>query len=239
MENPFSPIEGRDTGLRPRRAVWPTVVAGVAGAVAFAALGSAVSSGGTRDLDEAVLRALRSPSDPAAGVGPVWLPVMMRDATSLGSTFVLTVVFVLLGAFLALQRKYREVAWLSGVYGGGLLLNWGLKRIYARPRPSVVSHLDTVSNGSYPSGHTLLATVVYCAVGLMLAQLVRDRKTKTLFFGSAAFLAFVVGLTRVYLGVHYPTDVAGGWIVGLVWALICREIWAAVARWKETREAAR
>jgi undecaprenyl-diphosphatase len=90
-----------------------------------------------------------------------------------------------------------------------------------RPRPDVVPPLQTVYESSFPSGHAMNSAIIYLTLGAMLMRIARGRVAKGYCMALAVLATFVVGVSRVYLGVHYPTDVLAGWIVGLAWASVC------------------
>ncbi len=104
---------------------------------------------------------------------------------------------------------------------GGGLLNEVLKWWFARKRPEIVPHLVSVGSASFPSGHSMLALVTYLTLGALLARFASRRRSRTYCIVVSLLLALLVGLSRVYLGVHYPTDVLAGWSAGLAWALPC------------------
>jgi undecaprenyl-diphosphatase len=187
----------------------------------FLAVASEVGQGETRHLDERILRALRDTGDLANPIGPPWLEGVMRDLTALGSTVVLLIFTSAVAVFLAVRRQSHALALVVVSTAGGFLLAQALKLVFARPRPDLVPHLAVVSSTSFPSGHSMFSAVVYLTLGALLSQLVEERTLKVYFLGVACFLTFVVGLSRVYLGVHYPTDVLAGWSAGLAWALLC------------------
>jgi undecaprenyl-diphosphatase len=114
---------------------------------------------------------------------------------------------------------------------GGLLLSSGLKAMVSRPRPDVVPHLSIVYTSSFPSGHSMLSAVVYLTLGSLLAATTQQTVLRIYVLAVAVLLSVIVGVSRVYLGVHYPTDVLAGWVAGLGWALLC---WL-VARWMQRR----
>ncbi|WP_434150336.1 phosphatase PAP2 family protein [Methylocaldum gracile subsp. desertum] len=198
-----------------------------AGIWGFIELADEVAEGQTRAVDTAILLALRNPADPADPIGPRWLEEMFRDFTALGGVSV--IVFITLGAagYLALLRKHRTVLLLAIAVGGGLLVNTLLKLGFDRPRPDLVPHGAYVYTASFPSGHAMLATATYLTLGALLARVLPDRRTKFFVLTMAVVLCLLVGLSRVYLGVHWPSDVAAGWMIGAAWALI----WWLVARW--------
>src|SRR5207302_4145258 len=104
---------------------------------------------------------------------------------------------------------------------GGFLISGLLKNHYERPRPAVVPHLSYVYSSSFPSGHSMLSAVIYLTLGSLLARLAERRRLKIYCVAVAMLLTFLVGVSRVYLGVHYPTDVLAGWAAGLAWAVLC------------------
>jgi undecaprenyl-diphosphatase len=172
-------------------------------------------------FDERVLLSLRRSDDLAIPVGPAWLLGAARDLSALGSTTVLTLMIVSVAAYLLLERRTGMLGFvLAATCGGGLIVNV-LKPLFARPRPGVVPHLVPVHSASFPSGHSLLSAVVYLTLGALLARVTSDRITRIYLILLAAFLTISIGASRIYLGVHYPTDVLGGWVGGLLWALAC------------------
>lgn len=207
------------------------VLAIVLGAWVFFELADEVTAGHTREVDEWVIRAMRNPDNPADPVGPAWLEEAVRDITALGSVAVLTLVTIATAGFVAIRRQYHALGLLLGAIIGGMLLNVLLKDFFDRPRPELVPPLLRVQSASFPSGHSLLSAVVYLTLGALLARLVASLKLKIYILVTALVFAFLVGLSRIYLGVHYPTDVLAGWTVGLVWAVIC---WLS-ARWLQRR----
>lgn len=187
----------------------------------FLAVASEVGEGETRHVDERIIRALRDSLDPADPIGPPWLEGAVRDLTALGSNVVLLIFTSAVAVFLAVRRQSHALALVVVSTGGGFILAQALKLVFSRPRPDLVPHLAVVSSSSFPSGHSMFSAVVYLTLGALLSQLVEERALKAYFLGVACFLTFVVGLSRVYLGVHYPTDVLAGWSAGLAWALVC------------------
>jgi undecaprenyl-diphosphatase len=190
-----------------------------AAAFAFVKLADEVQEGETQRLDARVLRALRTPADPAVPIGPPWLLPAARDLTALGSSAVLLLVVLAVTGFLALARLWRHLALVLGASVGGLVLMLLLKRVFDRPRPTVVPQLMVETSPSFPSGHAMMSAVIYLTLGTLLAQLCPRWRERTYVLAVAAVLAVLIGLTRLYLGVHYPTDVLAGWSVGLAWAL--------------------
>lgn len=196
----------------------------------FLLLARAVTGGGTRSVDERILVALRTPGDLADPVGPPWLSSAVADLTSLGSYGVLTLACLAAIVFLVLRRQYHAAALVFATSLGGALIMHGLKGVYDRPRPSLVPHLVRVSSASFPSGHALAATTVYLTLAALLSRLVEDRLARAYIVGVGLTLALIVGFSRVFLGVHYPSDVLGGWVVGLAWAALCWIVTAKLQR---------
>ena len=193
----------------------------VASTWGFVLLASQVAKGHTKSFDEQILLALREPDDPANPIGPVWLEETARDVTALGSTVVLWLATLAVAGFLALDRRYSAMGFVLGAVLSGWGLSFLLKMGFDRPRPELVPHLMRVYFSSFPSGHSMMSAVVYGTLGSLLSSLVTRRRLKFYFLAVAALLAVLVGVSRVYLGVHYPTDVLAGWSAGLAWSTLC------------------
>jgi undecaprenyl-diphosphatase len=192
----------------------------VAGAWVFVELAGHVLEGDTQAFDRQLLQALRSPENPEWPRGPRWLVEVGRDVTAFGSSVVVALLTAAVVGYLWLQRKFGALWFVVVATTGGGLLSRLLKEFFARERPNPVPCL-WVSSPSFPSGHAILAAVVYLTLGILLARLEPRPLLKAYFLGVMMVLTFLVGTSRVYLGVHYPTDVLGGWTVGLVWGLLC------------------
>jgi len=187
----------------------------------FVELADEVLEGNTQAFDLQVLHQLRRADDFTRPIGPSWLIEAGQEITALGGLAVLTLVVLAVVGYLLRQRAF-EAMWLILVATlGGTLLSFTLKSFFGRERPDVMLHLDTVHSPSFPSGHAMLSAVVYLTLGALLAQVVPRRADKMYFIIVAFVLTLLIGLSRVYLGVHYPTDVLAGWSVGLAWALVC------------------
>ncbi len=203
-----------------------------AGVWLFAALADQVMEGGTRKLDTALLLAMRHPGD-LQPIGPPALLNAARDITALGGPAVLTLLTVCVSLFLALDGKKHMALYVCASIGSGLLLSSLLKDSFDRPRPDIVPHEVYAASYSFPSGHSMLSALTYLTLGAILARSHQRKLLKTFFILMAAILSGLIGLTRVYLGVHWPTDVLAGWTAGAVWALLC---WL-LARWLQSRHA--
>jgi undecaprenyl-diphosphatase len=204
----------------------------VVGTWGFLEIGDEIHEGEIHYYDEWILTSLRQPGDLHQPIGPGWLVPVAIDITALGSFIVLALVVGLVSGYLLLAKKYHAVGLLVVVTLGGAILSDLLKHWYDRPRPDLVPHLVEATSASFPSGHSMSAAVVYLTLGAFSARLVKERKFKVYFVGMALLLTLLVGLSRVYLGVHYPSDVLGGWTAGLVWSLG----WWLVVRFLQNRK---
>jgi len=201
------------------------VVLGLAAGVAallggFALLADEVLEGDTLGFDTAVLAATRTPGNPADPLGPVWLEEAARDLTALGSFTVLGFIIIIVTCDLLLRRKLRIAAFLVTAVISGTILSTGLKSVFDRARPDLPA-VARVFTASFPSGHAALSAVVYLTLGVLLAEAASRWRFRLLYIGVAIGLTLAVGISRVYLGVHYPTDVLAGWLLGTSWALLC------------------
>jgi undecaprenyl-diphosphatase len=197
----------------------------------FAELADEVLEGETRAFDTAVLLALRSPGNPDDPIGPRWFEEMVRDFTSLGGIGVLTFIALAAFGFLLLQGQFRAGVLLIMSVAGGGILSTVLKLGFARPRPDLVAHQTHTITSSFPSGHALVAAVTYLTLGVLLARVQPNLLLKAYLLLLSVVLTVIIGCSRVYLGVHWPTDVLAGWAGGAVWALFC---WL-IARWLQRR----
>ena len=187
----------------------------------FAFLASQVIDGDTKAFDERVLQFFRAQTNASPAAARPWLRDAMRDITALGSTIVLTIVVVGVVGFLAVSGLRHAAGMVLVSVALGVLLSNSLKALFARPRPEFISPDLVVYTASFPSGHTTLSAVVYLTLGALLCRTQSSLTVKTFILCFAAFLTGIVGFSRVYLGVHWPTDVIAGWLVGGTWALLC------------------
>jgi undecaprenyl-diphosphatase len=188
---------------------------------AFGFIAQEVAKGKTLDFDRAVMLALRSSADPSVPIGPAWLLEAARDVTSLGSIIVLVIITLAVVGYLFLAGK-SAVAWLMLIaVVGGIALSDLLKFAFARARPDVVPPLARVFTTSFPSGHATLSAITYLTIAAVLAPSQPSSTISVYFMSLAVFLTVLVGVSRIYLGVHYPTDVLAGWCIGAAWAMGC------------------
>lgn len=192
-----------------------------AGAWSLVELASKVLEGETRALDERILLAMRAPGRPDDPIGPRWLEELARDVTALGGWPVL--LFVCFGAvgYLALNGKGKLAWMLLATVIGGMLLSLALKAGFDRPRPDLVPHGAYVSTRSFPSGHAMQASITYLTLGALLARVQRRRAVRLFLMSLAVLVTSLVGASRVFLGVHWPSDVLAGWTAGITWAILC------------------
>lgn len=144
-----------------------------------------------------------------------------RDFTALGGIAVLTLASVGVAGYLVIRKKYHLLMLLLASVCGGVLWSLILKNSFDRPRPDYASSLSHVLTSSFPSGHSMLSAVMYLTLGVMLARTQTQFRLRVYFIGIAVLLTILTGISRVYLGVHYPTDVLAGWLAGVVWAVFC------------------
>ena len=187
----------------------------VAGVWGFVAITDNVVEGDTQRFDSRVIHWF------AAHRGPQWLQDVGRDLTALGGVTVLTLVTIVVVGFLLISGKRGAAILMVVAVVGGLLIGTAIKHFVNRPRPPREFQSAYVFTASFPSGHSMLSAVTYLTLGALLAQVVERRVLKLYIISVAVLVTFLVGLSRVYLGVHWPTDVLAGWTAGLVWALIC------------------
>jgi undecaprenyl-diphosphatase len=198
----------------------------------FVVLAGKVMEGDTLAFDTRLVRAFRSAGDPSKPIGPAWIESALLDLTALGGPTVLGLLVISVAGFLALQGRYRTALFIFVTSSTGAAVGYGLKAVFMRARPTIVPQLRPVAETSFPSGHAMQSAIVFLTLGALLMRIADGRATKLYCFVMALVLTFLVGVSRVYLGVHYPTDVLGGWIVGMVWASIC---WLAAQRYEVGR----
>ncbi len=188
---------------------------------AFGVIAQNVMQGTSLVFDQTIVRALRDPGNPSAPVGPAWVQEAARDLTSLGSMIVLLIATCAVAIYLFLARQYAAAWLLLVAVFGGIALNDLLKHAFARPRPDQLYQATRVFTSSFPSAHAEISAITYLTMAALLAQSQSSFRIGLYFIILAALLTLLIGLSRLYLGVHYPTDVLGGWCIGAAWALIC------------------
>lgn len=188
--------------------------------LAFLRLADVVVEGETEAFDNAILMAFRDPTNVDRVIGPVWVHEMVRDITALGSFSLLGLCVVGVCIYLLMQKLKAEAMLVVFSVLGGTVLSTVLKMTYDRPRPDLTA-MSQQFTASFPSGHAMLSAVTFLTLGALLARLAPNRALRVYAFSAAVFLTLIVGTSRVYMGVHYPSDVLAGWCLGAAWALLC------------------
>ncbi len=187
----------------------------------FGFIAQAVAARKPSGFDSYVMLALRKSTKEPIPIGRPWLHEAARDVTSLGSIIVLLIITFAVAGFLLLTRKPGVACLILIAVLGGLTLNNLLKFMFARPRPDFVTHAARVFTTSFTSGHATLSAIAYLTMGALLARTQPSFTISLYFMSLAAFLTVLIGVSRIYLGVHYPTDILGGWCIGAAWAMGC------------------
>lgn len=216
---------------RPETKYLVLLVAALGAPWMFLSIADEVHEGETDAIDRHLLLALRSAADPTDPIGPRWFEESMRDITALGGFTVLTVTVIVAALMLVFHERRREAAVFALTVVAAQISSELLKVLYDRPRPSLVAHGSYVYSQSFPSGHSALAAATFFTLATVVASVEAKRRTKALIYGLATLLVVAVGISRVYLGVHWPTDVLGGWALGASWALVA---WIILA-WMKVR----
>jgi len=190
------------------------------GLYAFVKLTGEVVDGDTAGFDQQLLLLFRTPTDLADPIGPEWLEVIVRDLTALGGAVTLGMLTIAVCGYFWLQHRPRMALFVLFAIGGGSLFNSLLKAFFERPRPMLVPHETAAAMSSFPSGHAMMSTVAFLTLGALLAHASSKTGIKLYILGWSLLLTLLVGMSRVYLGVHWPTDIIAGWIAGGVWALL-------------------
>lgn len=207
-----------------KRAEFSVLLAGAIvafGLWSFQELAEVALDSTAHDFDTGILLALREPGRPDDPIGPAWVEGAVRDITSLGSTVVLVLLTAGAAIYLLMIRRRFEAGLVVFTVVGGQLLSSLLKLGIDRPRPELVSHLADVQTLSFPSGHAMLSAVVYLTLGSLLAGHAASRAVRIFIIGAAVLLTLLVGASRAYLGVHWPSDILAGWSIGFAWAMAC------------------
>lgn len=187
----------------------------------FGLIADEMLEGETAGFDRFVTRLIGG--GPAGPWGPPWLQEAGRDVTALGSLTVLGLIAAFAVAYLLLNRQRHAAVFVAGAVLSGAALSTLLKLVINRPRPDIETAVR-VFTSSFPSGHATVSAVVFLTLGALMAHVTADRRLAGFFLATAIILTILVGLSRIYPGVHYPTDVVAGWALGTAWALLC---WAA------------
>lgn len=211
-----------------RRSALPVAITAIGGVsfYLFLKLASEVGEGELQGFDRAVLLALRNPADPNDPLGPAWLEETVAEITSLGGYPILVALIAVVAGYLLVVRKFGPALFVMLSVGLGTVVSQLLKLAYDRPRPDLVNHLVAIHTSSFPSGHATMSTVVYLTLASLIARLSDDWRVRVYVISVAVLLSLAVGVSRVYLGVHWPSDVMAGWALGAAWASLA---WLAVS----------
>ena len=185
---------------------------------AFLTLAEVVFAGQATAFDEAVLLRMRTPGDLTDPVGPKWFEEMARDMTALGGVLVLALLTTAMATYLWLAKRRWIAVYVVAAVVSGTLVSTAMKSAFDRARPELVPHESIVLTQSFPSGHTSMSSLVYLTAAAVVARAESKRAVRALVLGLAVAILVGVGLSRVYLGVHWPTDVLAGWAFGISWA---------------------
>lgn len=192
----------------------------VLGTWGFVTLSSQVMTGSTQEFDRWAVQSFRQAVIDHTRIDPAILDQSFLDISALGGPTVLVMMTAAIIGFLLWDRRYNAMLLMTMATVGGALLAYLLKEAIGRPRPEV-PHLAIVAMSSFPSGHSMLSAIVYPTLGTLMARVVPRKRLKIYFMLVALTLSGLIGVSRVYLGVHYPTDVLAGWAAGLAWAALC------------------
>ena len=207
-----------------------------AGAIwGFFDIASEVVEGDTKAMDQHLLLMLRQPGNLSDPIGPRWLEESMRDITALGGFTFLTLATIVAVLLFSFHGKRRQAWILAGTVLAAQVSSEMLKVFYARPRPTLVPHGSFVYTQSFPSGHSTLSAAVFLTLATLIASVETRSSTKILIYVLAVVTTIAVGFSRVYLGVHWPSDVLAGWSLGATWAFAA---WI-VLEWMRNRDVSR
>ena len=209
----------------------PSLIAG--GLYAFIELSEVARETVPHDFDTRILLAFREAGQPDNPIGSPNFESKVRDITALGGTAVLVLLTALVILYLLIAGKWQIALFVLAAVGGGQVVSTLLKLGIDRPRPELVSHLMEETSRSFPSGHAMMSAVTYLTLGSLLARIVKQRRQKVFFLFVAVLLTLMIGLSRIYLGVHWPTDVLAGWCAGSIWAMLC---WLIARWWLKNRD---
>lgn len=187
-------------------------------AVGFVAVAWLVSAGATEAFDRDLLLALRNPADANDALGPAWFEEALAEVTALGGYTILVILAGTVLATLLLNGERQAALFLGGTLVGGAFVSSGLKALFSRPRPDLVDHLDQTFTSSFPSAHAMVSTLAYLTLAVVGIRFLRRHSSRVFLLIVAIVLAFAIGASRVYLGVHWPSDVLAGWLAGAAWA---------------------
>lgn len=201
----------------------------------FAEISDEVEEQDARSFDETVLLLFRDKHDLSRAIGPEWFPEAMRDLTALGSNLILILLTLAVVVYLLIDHRFLAAIVTSLAVLTGVILSSLLKELFSRPRPALVPHNAEVFSASFPSGHSMLSAVVYLTLAALLVHFHDRRAHKAYIIFLAVSVSILIGVSRVYLGVHWPTDVLAGWCMGAAWAMLWWIIALEIRRFQQRR----
>ncbi|MCK5360979.1 MAG: phosphatase PAP2 family protein [Gammaproteobacteria bacterium] len=190
------------------------------GLFGFMKLTEEVIEGETSGFDQRVLLWFRNPDDLSEPIGPAWLEVVVRDITAMGGLLILGLLTIAACGYLWLTQRHKLALFVAIAIPTGSLLNAVLKDFFSRPRPDIVPHASAAAFSSFPSGHAMMSAAVFLTLGALLSLSTENKRIKIYILSWSVFLTIMVGISRIYLGVHWPTDIIAGWIAGATWAMV-------------------
>lgn len=217
-----------------RSAALPAVMIGIValGAYVFLELADEVGEDEIAGIDRTLMLAFRNPADVSDPLGPSWFEETVTEITSLGGYPILVALIAAVAGYLLVVRKYGPALFVVLSTGLGTAVSQLLKVLYERPRPDLVEHLDVIHTASFPSGHATMSAIVYLTLAALIVRLVEKTSVRVYVMSVAVLVAVAVGLSRIYLGVHWPSDVAAGWALGAAWASLSWLAVSALRTWR-------
>lgn len=184
----------------------------------FIEFSSEMAEGELTAIDNVILQSLRNPENPKELLGPPGLLSFMQAVSYLGGVYALSAVTAIAGLLFTIKKRIKTCLLFILSVTSGTTLMVVLKYFFDRPRPDAVPHLGEFSMGSYPSGHSMVSAIVYLTIGALLARSTKSLKLRAVYLLLSGFIVFLIGISRAFLGVHYPSDILAGWCAGVTWA---------------------
>lgn len=225
-------------GMKDRRAfVVPAIVLLIAGlgVFFFVDLAHEMAEGELRAIDQRIFLLLRTPEDVSDPRGPQWLEEAALEITAIGGYPLVTLSVTAVIGLLLVTKRFGPALYVFLSIVSGALVSTALKFYFERPRPQLVKHLDMVHTYSFPSGHALMTTLAYLTLAALVVRFFDDWRVRAYVIFAAVFVAFIVGVSRVYLGVHWPSDVLAGWALGTAWACLSSLVVSALQFYRHRR----
>lgn len=233
--DPLAPIPATIQAMDKKFETHPTHLAGllILSAGCFGLLTWWSGSAWGQQLDQAMLRALLYTGEPVRPLGPDWMREAGRDLTALGSISVLVFMSLAVTGWLALKQRWRSVCILLVAIVPGVLLSFGLKLLFSQPRPDFILDVTRTFTSSFPSSHAMASLIVYLALAAVIAQQPGARMLRGYLLLTALAASLIAGFSRLYLSVHWPSDVLAGWMAGLAWLALVALVLQRLDLWPE------